>query len=805
MAKTLGYRFLYDPDYTPNKNGRYYDDTPPCSHGHKHHVHDASCEQHHGDKIPTCAHEHHVHDPHCSHNKSDKHHPKDNDIFSVFAQNPEYEDFSSASILDYSKKDQESDDDDGPPPLIDLPQHLKTYETLEYIPGENSPEFPDYPEFDPLNCELIENIEDKKSLFRKKLETIWDYCWGNICAFILYCKPLAAPLIKFYHKVYIPYVLVNLLNLCGGPKHAGRIGRYARISQFFGASLTWGSLIALIVIVGFTSVWTLGLAAPLWALILGFGGVGINMAGSMVAAAANHGKIDPFYREEIKLHDENNTLRRQLRIPEMGLEHGFLHSSEERQNVHMHRYEHDAQTWVVGSGSSIAASVLEFASIAVGLGGIFLMISRFSSAVSLFGASYVNQDRLFLFKKVISKKINSYYELKHRINHAKHKSIYQILSKTFNDLKINKNHYYSRWVKFYCYRAIDAAYLTDTNILEHAEDIKKILGEKLKDFTEEDSSFWSKHIFNPKTKPPYNMRFSRNKLRGFHAEELSRRPGFSDFDAELSVLDTLPVLEGFMRNALENTQANYFVIDNIVNTFQEKNMYAKDETSTLFTLHLKSALFKASQNKDSLINISAITSQDIEKSITANGDFFCAAPDSGKKIINKITIAQAYPIRGPHGAQIMPDYHTKILVDNIIIPTLKNITHVENIPQLIDDFYHSNMNKLDASSSLFILHLKCALIEHSIKAVTKEAIHEAVESGGDLFYNNNKHYSLNKEKIAQVFKIDDKHGGLTEPDDPARELVRRMIIPHLKQKYASKDILAPCGSGLSKDPSLVLK
>ena len=504
----VGYRYLYDPDYTP-ENGHYYDDTAPCSHGH-HHSHDSR-------------------------------------------------------NLDYAST-QDSDDDSAPPPLIDSKDIKRDIKNYEYDSDQAvKSNFPDYPEFDPGyydHDELPSKIEDTKSLWRKRLEAIWDHCWNKFLALLLYLKPLAGPLIKFYHKVYIPYVLVNLLNLLGGPKHAGRIGRYARICQYIGASLAWGVLIVLMVAaMSFTTVWTLGLAAPLWALIIGFSGVGINMMASLVAAAANHGKIEPYYHEEQKLHGENNKLRKKLDLETMELEHGFLHSSKQRQHVHLRRYSHDAQTWVVGTGSSMVATILEFASIAVGLGGIFLMISRFSSIASLFGATYVNQDRLELFKKVISKKMNTHYDLKHQLNPKKHKAIYQLLSKKLNDLKVDKNHYYSRWVKFYCYRAIDAAYTDVKDIESNINKINQILHKELEHRLEKS-----------------NHKFSRSSLRSFLTTD------------GLSVLESMPILESSIRDAFESSKnPDYTDMAVIVNDYSAAYMPAQDAETALFLSYLKLA------------------------------------------------------------------------------------------------------------------------------------------------------------------------------------------------------------------------
>ncbi len=745
---TVGSHYLYDPDYTPIK-GHYYNDMPPCFHDHGQASHDHEDEN--GDDQPPAliGIEHYQ----CTHHHDCGH-------------------------------------DHGP-----TKPHLKSApENFSYVANEGS-EFPEYPDI-PVNSDPELVIPDTTSPFWEKTGHLRDrfyqfwlmkklsYYWSKLKdGVIYYGKPMVAPLVKFYHHIYRPYILENLLHVLGGPEHAGRIGRYARYTQYLGTLLTWCTLLVLIGIMGFTTVWTLGLAAPVWALVLGFTGVGLNLAGSMAASAANSGKIEPSYREEIKLHNENNALRKQNNLPEIELEHGYLHSSKERQTVHVHRYAHDGHTWVVGSGSSILASILEFASIAVGLGGIFLMISRFSSVISGAGAAYVNQDRLSLFKRIISKKINSHYGLKHKTDAKKHKAIYQLLSTKLNELNINKNHYYSRWVKFYCYRAIDAAYSNEVEIMRNKASINAVLQNKLQGLTEEDTRFWNNNLLRVKNNQPKKMRFSRDKLRSFRTDEL-RREDLADTDKEQSVLESMPMLEGFIRDALEGSENpnHKVIISEAVDYFQINNLDAQDETSTLFMLYLKSALYRAVQDKKNKITLLDVTTLNINRVIAANPQFFCLSKDEKKIRLNKSAISQAYPMIGPHGAQIIPDYHAKMLVDHIMIPTLKESTGIEKINRAIETFYTAKMNTLDASSDLFILHLKCALIAHSINDINKNKLANALVLAKDFFSKGQKK-KVNKQKVGQMFLVDDHHGGLVPPDDPEKELVENIIIPYLKHEH----------------------
>ena len=180
-----------------------------------------------------------------------------------------------------------------------------------------------------------------------------------------------------------------------------------------------------------------------------------------------------------------------------------------------------------------------------------------------------------------------------------------------------------------------------------------------------------------------------------------------------------------------------------------------------------------------------MTKEKLEQAIQVNAEFFIRGSD-GFKTVNKDKTSQAFPFKGPHGAQIISDYHAKKLVEHIIMPTLTNQTEVASLHETLNNFYRVDMAKWDASSLLFILHLKSALIKNSIKNITQVKINEVMTAGKKFFFKKDGKYVLNKEEIAQEYPIDDQHGGLTEPDDHARELVQRMIIPYLKQRYAPK-------------------
>lgn len=42
-------------------------------------------------------------------------------------------------------------------------------------------------------------------------------------------------------------------------------------------------------------------------------------------------------------------------------------------------------------------------------------------------------------------------------------------------------------------------------------------------------------------------------------------------------------------------------------------------------------------------------------------------------ILNQDKVSEIYPFHGPHGSQLMPDHHTRELVDNVFIPYFSTV------------------------------------------------------------------------------------------------------------------------------------
>lgn len=743
-TKKVGYRHLYDPDYDDD-----YDDNP---------FHDSE---------HVCEHDHH--DAAAQHKKND-------DLA-----------------------------DDNPPDLIDVNAPLCSHThhcnhdldsedpQFEYAEEESvALEFPEYPEYAQNTKHLVISkiIKDERSSFRKKLDAafaaflaLWllqkisQLCaifYRNIIKFAIWA---ATPFRKLYHAYYIPY-LVWLGHQLGGPAQAGRVGHISRWIRVVGNILTVCAIILLIVVASFSMAVALGTGAPFWAFVLasvlGAVGIFVNTIGYMIGSAMNHLKIEQYYHEELRQHAENNGLRMELGEDPIALEHGYLHTSQAKRNVLKFRYGHDLNG---GSGSvvSILGAAFEMFLTLTGIGIVFFIFSRISALISVSLAPLTNQSRLSVYKRSISKKINSYYELKSKKDLAKHKVIYSLLGKKFNELNINKKHNYSRWVKFRCYRAIDLVYKNATEIESNMTAINQVLHDQLVAIKEEEKiSAWVKikHLFTRTEVKSSKNCFNRDPLRSLHKEKLS-------------VLDSMPMLEGFMRDALEKSKCNtqYTDLSQVVNDFYTAHMDCGDASSSLFILHLKAALLEASVK--GCLTSKDITAQTIKNAVMAHADFFSLTKNKAHAL-NKKIIAHAYPLRGPHGTQIIPDYHANELVNQMIIPYLKNKQAFEHIHQVVHQFYMTDMDTLDASSFLFILHLKCALIKAlvqqniAVENITYEKIKNVMQMQSEYFHSPHRSCKqffntpttkpiLDKARLIQTYKT----------EEPERIFVHQCLLPQM--------------------------
>jgi hypothetical protein len=301
-----------------------------------------------------------------------------------------------------------------------------------------------------------------------------------------------------------------------------------------------------------------------------------------------------------------------------------------------------------------------------------------------------------------------------------------MVSDVFKNIKINKDHYYARWVHIRCYRVIDE-YFKEGEI---KEDDKSIIIKKLEE------------ILKRYIKAENNeCRFSRHALMHIMPNE------------KLCVLDSMTILESCMRDAL------YPSSNTKVDDYFNQHMDTSDSMVYLFMLHLKHALAAR--------NIKDINEKQIINVMDINKDLFCNSPNplSKKLILNKNKISQAYPFNGPHGAQFIPDHHAKELVDNIFIPCLSSESE-ENanvINTTVNDFYLAHMDILDANSALFVLQLKCTLIQNALNktiviSTLAMDLEKIMADKPDYFSivpsTATKKYILNATNIAKDFKQD---------------------------------------------------
>lgn len=432
---------------------------------------------------------------------------------------------------------------------------------------------------------------------------------------------------EFYKKYWLGFLFWLNETYLGGRAHAGGWVRSAQITRWIVNAIM---IITILSVMGFSTIFSGGLALPAWATLILWLGMSINMAALPIGSASNTVKIQVYYDFEWRLRLKNN---------EKGLineepPHGLLTSHAAQRNMLLKRYAHDVNgaTGTVLSFLLTLASCLTFFGIttlfSIATAAWFFICSRFSGAFSATGASYTYKNRLDVHTQNINKQIDEYYDHSELNTPDVHENITLTIDKVFSQYLFTENKYY-KWLKFECYCAVERAVKEGISTDQMLQTIQQVLESTC------DTKGDTKTI-------------SRDKLHHFLKQEDAGAPA-------LSVLDALPYVQEKLYQMLKCTKGTIAEVPFIA-ALRQQMAPCQNGYREAFITYFKSSwlsLHKDFYGLQACENSFAIK---LEAYLEKRGSIF----HFNKEVLKE---KEEWAIETSHGKQLLASHHIKKLAE----------------------------------------------------------------------------------------------------------------------------------------------